>query len=244
MTTNINIKNYNPKISELDSDWHLIDATDQILGRLSTNIAILLIVKNKPTYVPHLLSGDFVIVINSSKVKVSGDKYEKKIYKRFSPYPGNTKEIPFNAIQNKTPNKIIELAVKGMLPRNKLGRKMFTRLKVYSGSEHPHIAQLIGSKNKQQKSPQPFAVNQTQTSEVNESSTLKATEKKSSTKTKAAVTKSSTKTKAAVKKSSTKTKAAATKSSTKTKAASTKSSTKTKAVATKSSTTKRKTTKN
>ena len=193
MTTQINIKNYNPKISELDSDWHLIDAKDQILGRLATNIAMLLMGKNKPTYVPHLLSGDFVIVINSSKVKVSGDKYEKKIYKRFSAYPGNTKEIPFNAVQNKTPNKIIELAVKGMLPKNKLGKKMFTRLKVYSGSEHPHLAQLIGSKNKQPKLPIPFAVNQTETSKA--SSTKASTSKASSTKasaSKASSTKAST----------------------------------------------------
>ena len=204
MTTHINIKNYNPKISELDSDWHLIDAADQILGRHAKNIAMLLMGKNKPTYVPHLLSGDFVIVINSSKVKVSGDKYEKKIYKRFSPYPGNTKEIPFKAIQNKTPNKIIELAVKGMLPKNKLGRKMFTRLKVYSGSEHPHLAQLIGSKNKQPKLPKPFAINQKETSKFNEPITTSkaSTSKAGAYKAKASTTKkaSSTKTSASKRK--------------------------------------------
>ena len=237
MTTHINIKNYNPKISELDSDWHLIDAADQILGRLATNIAMLLMGKNKPTYVPHLLSGDFVIVINSSKVKVSGDKYEKKIYKRFSSYPGNSKEIPFNSIQNKTPNKIIELAVKGMLPKNKLGRKMFTRLKVYSGSEHPHTAQLIGSKNKQPKLPQPFAVNQTETSEVRDSRPSKSTASKTTAKTKASTSKTvATKTSAKTKASTSKT--VASKTSTKTKSSTPKASSK------KASTSKRKTTKN
>ena len=153
------IKTYNPKKSEIDSNWHLIDAKDQTLGRLSTNIAMILMGKNKPTYVPHLLSGDFVVVINSSEIKVTGQKSEKKLYRRFSDYPGNSKEIPYYVMHKKFPNKIIEHAVKGMLPKNKLGNKMFTRLKVYSGPDHPHKAQMIGSDRKEYKKPEQIPAN-------------------------------------------------------------------------------------
>ena len=153
------VKKYNPKKSEIDFNWRLIDAKDQTLGRLATNIAMILMGKNKPTYVPHLLCGDFVVVINSSQIKVTGQKSEKKIYRRFSDYPGNSKEIPYYVIQKKFPNKIIEHAVKGMLPKNKLGNKMFTRLKIYSGPDHPHEAQIIGSDRKEYKKPEQIPAN-------------------------------------------------------------------------------------
>ena len=152
------VKKYNPKKSEIDFNWRLIDAKDQTLGRLATNIAMILMGKNKPTYVPHLLCGDFVVVINSSQIKVTGQKSEKKVYRRFSDYPGNSKEIPYYVIQKKFPNKIIEHAVKGMLPKNKLGNKMFTRLKIYSGPDHPHEAQIIGSDRKEYKKPEQAAI--------------------------------------------------------------------------------------
>ncbi|MBI21797.1 MAG: 50S ribosomal protein L13 [Chloroflexi bacterium] len=179
------IKKYNPKKSEIDFNWRLIDAKDQTLGRLATNIAMILMGKNKPTYVPHLLCGDFVVVINSSQIKVTGQKSEKKIYRRFSDYPGNSKEIPYYVIQKKFPNKIIEHAVKGMLPKNKLGNKMFTRLKIYSGPDHPHAAQIIGSDRKEYKKPEQIPANvphktvklskSTSTSKVSTSKSAKAT---------------------------------------------------------------------
>ena len=181
------IKKYNPKKSEIDFNWRLIDAKDQTLGRLATNIAMILMGKNKPTYVPHLLCGDFVVVINSSQIKVTGQKSEKKVYRRFSDYPGNSKEIPYYVIQKKFPNKIIEHAVKGMLPKNKLGNKMFTRLKIYSGPDHPHEAQIIGSDRKEYKKPEQIPANvpdntvklskSTPTSKVNTSKSGKATTK-------------------------------------------------------------------
>ena len=139
------IKNYNPKKSDLDSSWHLFDATGEVLGRLSTRIATILMGKHKPGYVGHLLSGDYVVVVNASKVKITGNKFHDKIYKRHSQYPGNLKEIPFSVIQKNNPERVIELAVKGMLPKNKIGRKMFTRLKVYPEAEHPHVAQFTFS---------------------------------------------------------------------------------------------------
>ena len=146
---------------------------------------MILMGKNKPTYVPHLLCGDFVVVINSSQIKVTGQKSEKKVYRRFSDYPGNSKEIPYYVIQKKFPNKIIEHAVKGMLPKNKLGNKMFTRLKIYSGPDHPHEAQIIGSDRKEYKKPEQIPANvpdntvklskSTPTSKVNTSKSGKAT---------------------------------------------------------------------
>ena len=141
------IKNYNPKKSDLDSTWHLFDATGEILGRLSTRIATILMGKHKPSYVGHLLSGDYVVVVNASQVKITGNKFHDKIYKRHSQYPGNLKEIPYSVIQKNNPERVIELAVKGMLPKNKIGRKMFTRLKVYPEAEHPHVSQFTFSEN-------------------------------------------------------------------------------------------------
>ncbi len=139
------IKHYNPSASDIKNRWRVFDADGKVLGRLASEIATVLMGKHKAEYVPHMASGDFVIVVNASKVELTGKKAEQKIYKRHSQYPGNLKEIPYARMQERTPERIIELAVRGMLPKNKLGRKMLSRLKVYSGSEHPHMAQVIGS---------------------------------------------------------------------------------------------------
>ena len=142
------LKPYNPSASDLKADWHVFDATGEILGRLSTRIAHLIMGKHKPGYVPHLLSGDFVVVTNASKVRVTGRKAEQKVYRRHSQYPGNLKLIPYERMMERNPERIIQLAVRGMLPRTKLGRKMLSRLKVYAGPEHPHEAQVIGSQKR------------------------------------------------------------------------------------------------
>jgi large subunit ribosomal protein L13 len=139
------LKHYNPRASELVNDWQVLDASGQVLGRLATQVATFLMGKHKPSYVPHMLTGDFVVVINAKEIKVTGLKAEQKIYKRYSQYPGNLKEIPYSRMQERQPERIIELAVKGMLPKNKLGRQMLRRLKVYAGAEHPHEAQILGS---------------------------------------------------------------------------------------------------
>lgn len=142
------LKQYNPKASEITNDWKVVDADGQVLGRLATQVATLLMGKHKPTYVPHMLTGDFVVVINASKIKVTGMKADQKIYKRYSQYPGTLKEIPYSRMQERQPTRIIELAVRGMLPNNKLGRQMMNRLKIYSGAEHPHSAQVLGSERR------------------------------------------------------------------------------------------------
>ena len=140
-----NIKPYNPSASDLGSDWQVIDAKGQTLGRLCTGIAISLMGKHKPGYVPHLLSGDFVVVINADKVVVTGNKTTQKEYLRHSQYPGNLKRISYETMQEKHPGRIIQHAVKGMLPKTKLGARMLSRLKIYAGSEHPHEAQIKGA---------------------------------------------------------------------------------------------------
>ena len=171
------IKNYNPKKSDLDSSWHLFDATGEVLGRLSTRIATILMGKHKPGYVGHLLSGDYVVVVNASKVKITGNKFHDKIYKRHSQYPGNLKEIPFSVIQKNNPERVIELAVKGMLPKNKIGRKMFTRFKVYPEAEHPHVAQLTFSENLKLNKVKAKASAVKSTASANKSSAVKSTAK-------------------------------------------------------------------
>lgn len=129
------------KIEEKERKWYLIDAKDKILGRLASRIALLLMGKRKPIYSPHIDVGDYVVVVNAEKVKVTGNKEKKKIYYRHSFYPGGIKQITFEEMKNKKPENIIYLAVKRMLPKNKLGRKMLKRLKIYAGENHPHIAQ-------------------------------------------------------------------------------------------------------
>ncbi|NQW15980.1 MAG: 50S ribosomal protein L13 [Chloroflexi bacterium] len=141
----IKLKPYNPSASDMDSGWQVIDADDKILGRLATEIAWKLMGKDKPGYVPYLLSGDYVVVINAEKIKITGKKAEQKEYIRHSQYPGNRKVIPYGRMQAQHPDRIIIQAVKGMLPRTKLGRKMLGRMKVYKGPEHPHAAQIIGT---------------------------------------------------------------------------------------------------
>ena len=145
------LKQYNPKASEIVNDWKVVDADGQVLGRLASQVAMYLMGKHKPTYVPYMLTGDFVVVINASKIKVTGLKAEQKIYKRYSQYPGTLKEIPYARMQERQPTRIIELAVKGMLPKNKLGRQMMTRLKIYAGEEHPHSAQILGSDRREER---------------------------------------------------------------------------------------------
>ncbi|MBD2091144.1 50S ribosomal protein L13 [Microcoleus sp. FACHB-1515] len=134
-------KTYVPPQATLEQNWYVVDAADQRLGRLATAIAMILRGKNKPTYTPHMDTGDFVIVINAEKVDVTGKKREQKLYRRHSGRPGGMKTETFEKLQARIPERIIEHAVKGMLPKNSLGRQLFTKLKVYAGAEHPHAAQ-------------------------------------------------------------------------------------------------------
>jgi len=129
------------KKETVERDWYVIDATDKVLGRLSTEIADMLRGKNKPCYTPHVDTGDHVVVINAEKIKVTGNKYEDKMYHRHSGYIGNLKSINFEKLQSKKPERIIENAVKGMMPKNRLGNSMIKKLHVYKGSEHNHHAQ-------------------------------------------------------------------------------------------------------
>ena len=130
-----------PSLDTLDRKWYLVDAADQRLGRLATEVAMILRGKNKPTYTPHLDTGDFVIIVNAEKVQVTGKKRSQKLYRRHSGRPGGMKTETFAHLQARRPEQIIEHAVKGMLPKNSLGRKLFTKLKVYAGPSHPHQAQ-------------------------------------------------------------------------------------------------------
>ena len=134
-------KTITPSTETINRSWFLVDAENKTLGRLSTQIATLLRGKNKPTYTPHLDTGDFVIVVNAEKVEVSGKKATQKLYRRHSGRPGGMKVEKFESLQERIPERIIELAVKGMLPHNSLGRQQFKKLKVYKGSDHPHAAQ-------------------------------------------------------------------------------------------------------
>lgn len=130
-----------PTLDSLDKKWYVVDAAGQRLGRLATEIATILRGKNKPTFTPHMDTGDFVIVINAEKVDVTGKKRSQKLYRRHSGRPGGMKTETFEKLQGRIPERIIEKAVKGMLPKNSLGRKLFTKLKVYAGPQHPHEAQ-------------------------------------------------------------------------------------------------------
>lgn len=129
------------KPAEVERDWFLVDAADKTLGRLATEIARRLRGKHKPVYTPHVDTGDYIVVINAEKIRVSGNKASDKKYFRHTGYPGGIKEASFNQMIDRHPEKVLELAVKGMLPRNPLGRAMFKKLKVYSGTEHRHTAQ-------------------------------------------------------------------------------------------------------
>ena len=135
------MKTFSLKNIEVSRDWVLFDASDKILGRFATKIADKLRGKDKPTFTPHVDGGDFVVVINADKVKVTGNKAEQKKYFKHSLYPGGLKEKSYKEVLESTPERIIENAVKGMLPKNKLGKSIIKKLKVYSGSEHPHESQ-------------------------------------------------------------------------------------------------------
>lgn len=134
-------KTFVPPKETINQEWYVVDAENQRLGRLATTIAMLLRGKNKPIYSPHMDTGDFVVVINAEKVDVTGRKRSQKLYRRHSGRPGGMKVETFDKLQSRIPERIIEKAVKGMLPKNALGRQLFRKLKVYAGPDHPHQAQ-------------------------------------------------------------------------------------------------------
>ncbi len=135
------MKTISAKPATVQRDWYVVDAAGKTLGRIATEIALRLRGKHKPIYTPHVDTGDFIVVINAEKVNVTGNKRGGKIYYHHSLYPGGLKSITFDKLIQKKPEQVIELAVKGMLPHNPLGRAMFRKLKVYAGPEHPHTAQ-------------------------------------------------------------------------------------------------------
>ncbi|GEL22777.1 MAG: 50S ribosomal protein L13 [Pseudonocardia sp.] len=132
---------YSPKPGEITRAWHVIDASDVVLGRLATHAATLLRGKHKPTYAPHMDTGDFVIIVNAEKIAVSGNKRDDKFVYRHSGFPGGLKQRSVGEMIEKHPDRLVEKAIKGMLPKNRLGRAMAKKLKVYAGPSHPHSAQ-------------------------------------------------------------------------------------------------------
>jgi len=135
------MKSFMAKTNEVERKWYLIDAEDKVLGRLSTEVATILCGKNKPIYTPHVDTGDFVIIINADKIKLTGKKLDQKHHVYHTGHPGGLKEIPYRRLMAEKPERIIQLAVKGMLPKSSLGRGMIKKLKVYRGNEHNHQAQ-------------------------------------------------------------------------------------------------------
>ena len=135
------MRTYTPKADEIERTWWVVDASEKTLGRLSTEIARVLRGKHKPMYTPHLDTGDHVVVVNASKVVLTGKKADQKTYFRHSGYMGGEQHIPFRRVMASHPERVIERAVKGMLPKNALGRSMYMKLKVYAGGEHPHQGQ-------------------------------------------------------------------------------------------------------
>jgi large subunit ribosomal protein L13 len=135
------VKTYSAREEDIERQWYVVDAQGKTLGRLSSEIARILRGKHKPIYTPHVDCGDYVVVINAEKVWTTGRKLDQKIYYRHSGYPGGLKEITLREQLGRFPERVIEHAVKGMLPKNRLGRRMFKKLKVYAGAEHPHAAQ-------------------------------------------------------------------------------------------------------
>jgi len=144
------VRTFSPKDSDITRQWHVIDATDVVLGRLASHVAVLLRGKHKPIFAPHVDTGDFVIVINADKVAISGSKLEQKRAYRHSGYPGGLRAVPYADLMAKHPERVVEKAVRGMLPKNSLGRKTLSKLKVYAGPTHPHEAQK----------PQPYEISQ------------------------------------------------------------------------------------
>ena len=135
------MKTFSAKPHEVEREWFVIDAQGQTLGRLASRIATILRGKHKPIYTPHVDCGDYVIVVNAEKINVTGQKLDQKIYYRHSGYPGGLKQITLRRQLQTHPERVLEAAVRGMLPKNRLGRKMFKKLKVYAGPDHPHQAQ-------------------------------------------------------------------------------------------------------
>jgi large subunit ribosomal protein L13 len=135
------MKTYSQKASEIQRNWYVIDASGQVLGRLATQIASILRGKHKPTFTPSMDGGDFVIVVNAEKVKITGRKAYQKVYYRHTGYPGGLRETSYRDMQTKHPDRIIRFAVKGMLPKNRLGRQQLSKLRIYRGPVHPHEAQ-------------------------------------------------------------------------------------------------------
>lgn len=135
------MKTYFATNETIEHKWYVVDASNKVLGRLATQIAKYLRGKHKPEFTPHADAGDYIVVINADQIKVTGNKAEDKVYYSHSGYPGGLKETTFDKLQAKDPTRIIEFAVKGMLPKNPLGRAMLRKLKVYAGAEHPHTAQ-------------------------------------------------------------------------------------------------------
>jgi large subunit ribosomal protein L13 len=144
------VRTFSPKDSDITRQWHVIDATDVVLGRLASHVATLLRGKHKPIFAPHADTGDFVIVINADKVALSGQKLQQKKAYRHSGYPGGLRSVSYADLMAKHPERAVEKAVKGMLPKNSLGRKTMSKLKVYAGPTHPHQAQQ----------PQPYEIRQ------------------------------------------------------------------------------------
>lgn len=144
------MRTYSPKPGDITRRWHVIDAADVVLGRLATHTAQLLRGKHKPIYAPHMDTGDYVIIINAGKIALTGNKRTQKVAYRHSGYPGGLKQVAYGELLDKRPDRAVELAVKGMLPHNKLGRKLIKKLKVYAGPQHPHAAQQ----------PEPFEITQ------------------------------------------------------------------------------------
>lgn len=135
------MKTYSAKPQDVKREWFEIDADGMILGRLATKVASVLRGKHKAEFTPHVDTGDYIVITNAEKVKVSGNKFSDKMYHHHTGYPGGIKSVSFDKLQDRNPIKIIELAVKGMLPKNPLGREMYRKLKVYAGTDHPHTAQ-------------------------------------------------------------------------------------------------------
>ncbi len=134
-------QSWSPKASELQRNWLVVDVDGQVVGRAATQIATLLRGKHKPTYAPHADNGDYVIVLNADKVQLTGKKADQKVYSRHTGYPGGLRQVPYRTMLQRHPERIIKFAVKGMLPKNRLGRRLLKKLYVYAGPRHPHAAQ-------------------------------------------------------------------------------------------------------
>ena len=143
------MRTYSLKAKEVETTWHVVDADGQPLGRLASHVALLLRGKHRPTFTPHMDNGDFVIVVNASKVRLTGSKAGQKTYYRHTGYPGGLKETILDKLLDKHPDRVVQKAVKGMLPHNRLSRKLLGHLKIYGGPEHPHEAQLNAGRSRE-----------------------------------------------------------------------------------------------